>query len=348
MRIGEVEIGPGAKHASTHGDIWPMTWADDDAIYSAANDTEGCPPVLYKATGRNIIITKVIGTPPDHAVHTLNPMEQFGCANEYDGDLGSWKASGILSLDGVLYLAVFHHQYPHKTLKYPWWTANDACIILSKDYGASWTHFKDAGFFGKAFCSPSFIQFGRNGEHCFDEYVYAISPSEERWTNNDRYTLGRVLRDRVPDPTSWSYYTGMRSGCPTWGTLDKAKPVLESHGALGCAPESVFHAALHSYLLATFSVPGLPQEADDLEAVNRAHGHTTWHVFQSDHPWGPWRRIYEGTGSGGADYCPRLPCKWLGEDCRSAWVVAGGNPWRFLHAGDHYGFVTARMKWEVA
>ena len=349
MKISKLEIGPGVKLPASDGDIWPLTWAADDALYTAANDTMGCPSGSYGGThGRNIILAKVDGTPPDHTVHMLNPMEQFGSLAEDDGNLGAWKSSGILFLDDVLYLAVFHHQGPVMTCRYPWWTANDACVIVSSNYGASWSHYEDAHFFGKRFCSPSFVQFGRNGEYCFDEFVYAISPTEERWMNNDRYILGRVPRDKIPDPASWMYYMGMFSGSATWGTLDEATPVLEVPGSLGCAPEIVYLPQLKSYLLATSCAPNLPQEADDLQDVYRGHGSTTiWHVFQSNHPWGPWTRIYEGAGAGVADYCPRLPSKWIEKDGHSGWIVTGGNPWRFEHGGDHYGFVTAPVTWEV-
>ena len=347
MKVSKVEIGPGVKLPASHGDIWPLTWADDDALYTAANDSKGYPSGSYGGKhGRNIILMKVEGTPPDHKVRMLNPMEQFGARNEYHDARGSWKSSGILFLDGVLYLAVFHHQYPATTRRYPWWTANDACIVVSRNYGASWSKFEDASFFGKRFCSPSFVQFGRDGEHCPDEFVYAVSPTEERWTNNDRYILGRVSRDEVADPASWTYYTGMASGPATWGTLHEAMPVLEVTGSLRCAPEIMYHPQLKSYLLATFSAPRLPQESDDLKEVDQGHRFTTWHMFQSEYLWGPWTRIYEGPGAGALDYCPRLPCKWIEKSGDSAWIVTGGNPWGFEHGGDHYGFVTAPIKWE--
>ena len=55
--LRNIQITHGRKVPGTHGDIWPVTWADDDAIYSAASDTKGCPEGLFEK-GRNLAIVR--------------------------------------------------------------------------------------------------------------------------------------------------------------------------------------------------------------------------------------------------------------------------------------------------
>jgi hypothetical protein len=354
MRITNVEIDLGSKHVDSHGDIWPLTWADDDALYTSGNDTLGCPPGLYGSDpsdfqrGRNLIIVKVWGEPPNLRVLTVNPMEQFLRRAKYHGELGAWKSSGILFLDRQLYLAVYHSVYHVTWNRFPWWSANRACIVVSENYGDSWSSFTNSRYFPDRFGSPSFVQFGKNGEHCFDEFVYAVSPAEQRWTNNDSYILGRVQRSRIIDPDAWTYFCGIKSKEPVWyEDVERTVPIIESHRSLSCAPEIIYHPGLKTYLLAAFSVPSLPENSNDYQDALAAHGYTKWHIFQADSLWGPWDRIYEGPGSGPADYCPRIPCKWLDKDNRSAIVLAAGNVFDRFGAGEHYGIVTARMRWKV-
>jgi len=346
MNITKVKVGQGTKQVGSDGDIWALTWADDNAIYAANCDTYGYPKGLYKS-GRNIIIVRISNGPEQPILCTLNPMEQFLAINNYHTRLGSWKASGMLCVKSKLFLAAFHHRYPHEIRRFPWWTASDACIIVSENYGASWTHFPETPMFGASFGNPSFIQFGQNYGDALDEYVYAVSGAQGRWTNNDQYVLGRVPQDAVADEKSWSFYTGGSDGNPKWGPIKDAQPILESPYGLGCSPEVIYNSRLQLYLLATFSVLNLPLGSVDYKVAEQAHKQTIFHLFQSRQPWGPWTRIYKGRGPGMANYCPRIPCKWLENDGKSAWIVSAGNPWRFPEAEEHYGFVTSKLSLDI-
>jgi hypothetical protein len=357
-QIRDVQIDLGNLHVDSHGDIWPQTWADDDAIYTSANDTLGCPPGLYGwdpadfRYGRNLIVAKVWGSPPRHRVLTVNPMEQFlkraKCHVVNGEELGAWKSCGILFLGGRLYLFVYQSVYHNLLKRFPWWSAHRACIVVSEDYGASWSRWEDSAYFPDRFGGPSFVQFGKSGQHACDSFVYAVSPAEQRWTNNDSYLLGRVPRERIVEPGAWTYYCGVESGEPRWdGDVERAAPIVESRRNLSCAPEVIYHPGLDSYLLAGFSVPRLPDIGDDYKVALEAHGYTRWHLFQAERLWGPWTRVYEGSGTGPADYCPRMPCKWLDQDNCSAIVMAAGNVFDRFGAGERYGIVTARMRWKV-
>jgi hypothetical protein len=100
-------------------DNWPMTWADDDALYAAYGDGNGFAPFV---TGKlSLGLAKITGIPPSIKGENLRAptLEATG-----DGKNGR-KASGLLCVEGVLYL----------------WARNvgNAQLAWSADHGATWT-----------------------------------------------------------------------------------------------------------------------------------------------------------------------------------------------------------------
>src|SRR6266699_2287935 len=59
-------------------DNWPMTWGDDDALYTAYGDGNGFEPFLPKKL--SLGFAKVVGTPPNFSGVNLRSEtgEQFG------------------------------------------------------------------------------------------------------------------------------------------------------------------------------------------------------------------------------------------------------------------------------
>ena len=80
------------------GDNWPMTWADDDALYTAYGDGNGFEPFI--AEKLSLGFAKITGAPPDFKGDNLR--SPTGEARG-QGAAGK-KASGLLMVDGVLYL----------------------------------------------------------------------------------------------------------------------------------------------------------------------------------------------------------------------------------------------------
>jgi len=76
------------------GDTYPMTWADDDNIYTSSGD----PNWGIKEDGLDF--ERFSGYAPDYKVHKVNDMIH------YKGIGGNGvKPSGLICVDGVLYLA---------------------------------------------------------------------------------------------------------------------------------------------------------------------------------------------------------------------------------------------------
>src|SRR5438876_7478449 len=101
-RILKAHIGNGIRLPNCSGDVWTTTWADDDHLYSVADDTTG----FNKACNSNLAIHRITGGPPPGIQgETVNPMAEFGKGGELKEDGASWKAAGLTCVDGVLYLA---------------------------------------------------------------------------------------------------------------------------------------------------------------------------------------------------------------------------------------------------
>jgi hypothetical protein len=361
--IKRVTVSQGQMTSNTVGDIWPTAWADDDDLYTAACDTTGNPAGMYRrgratpvdtappgdpSPGRNVAITRLAGDPDAPRLTTLNPMEPLLAMHGYDGAVGSWKASGMLAHDGVLYLTAFHHRYCWEVRAFPWWTGTHPAVLVSRDYGASWSSPTDALGVEDPyrFGSPSFVQFGRDGADHQPEYVYLVSPGEGRWTNNDTYLLARARADAIEWSDRWEYWHG-EDDLGGWGSIRSATPIIEAPMGLGCGPEVVYIAQLDSYVLLTFSAPDLPTGPATWQEAAKAHDRTLLHVYQAEQLAGPWRSVYSGRGPGQNDYCPRLPLKWVSADGLTAHLISAGN---FLNSSDmplHYGLVISRIEFEV-
>jgi hypothetical protein len=103
LPIASAHLGNAGACAGSRGDMWTTTWADDHQLYSASDDTTG----FDNACSSNLAVHSIVGeTPPNLPGKTVNPMKQFGAWAEVNpGDGASWKASGLVSVDGVLYLS---------------------------------------------------------------------------------------------------------------------------------------------------------------------------------------------------------------------------------------------------
>jgi len=130
-------------------DNWPITWADDDNLYTAYGDGWGFEPKTEQKL--SLGIAKIAGSPPDFKGINVRTKsgERLG-----QGAKGA-KASGMLMVDGVLYMLVRN-------------TGNSQ-LAWSTDHGKSWT-WSDWKF-TTSFGAPTFLNFGRNYSGARDDFV---------------------------------------------------------------------------------------------------------------------------------------------------------------------------------
>ncbi|MEI7833168.1 MAG: hypothetical protein WCJ56_08230 [bacterium] len=293
------------------GDTYPMTWAEDDAIYTAAGDP------LWGESQDGLDVEKITGGPTDYAISKINHM------NDYRGwGGGGPKPSGMICVDGILYLS-FQNMLGMRQAPFSMRSqhGSDASIIYSTTKGWNWIPdlktTTQPMFPGHKFGGPSFINFGQNNANARDSYVYAVS--SDQWDNGSNLRLGRVPADNIMRRHSWEWVAAFTtSGEPAWSwDIDEAIPILSLHHWLGL-PEMVYLAGIERYLLFTWHLH---------EDFSGSSG-TDLIVLESPNPWGPFSLVHfeeYWEGKAFTPYCPRLPLKWLESDGLTGWLQFSGN-----------------------
>ena len=204
-----------------------MTWADDDAQYTAYGDGQGFEPFVPEKL--SLGFARVVGPPEDFT--GINIRSATG-ERKGDGAKGE-KASGMLSVGGVLYL----------------WARNagNSRLAWSSDHAKTWTWCDWR--FEAGFGCPTFLNFGRDYAGARDDYVYVYSPDgDSAYLAADRMVLARVPKGRIAERGAYEFFRGMSpEGVPTLDRGHRRTPVgLRPSGGmlplgdqLRCGPEAV-------------------------------------------------------------------------------------------------------------
>jgi hypothetical protein len=284
------------------GDNWPVTWADDDAIYTTWGDGTGFPPRVERKLSCGF--ARITGSASDfQGVNVRSAAEQLG-----DGRQGK-KGWGILSVDGMLYLWLGHADRRGSSAQLAW----------SSDHAKTWT-FADWQF--AEFGLMGFVNFGRGYAGARDEYVYAYSHDGPRAdTPADRFSLMRVPKSRIRARSAWEFYERLEDGKPVWsGDLSRRAAVFKNPDA--CLRSAMtYNAGLKRYLW----WQQLPQPKG-----HKDRGDTRFEggfgIYDAPEHWGPWTTAYYtekwdvGPGEHGD-----FPAKWMSADGQTMHLVFSGN-----------------------
>ncbi|HEX8204274.1 MAG TPA: hypothetical protein VF590_27600, partial [Isosphaeraceae bacterium] len=241
-------------------DNWPLTWGDDDALYAAYGDGRGFEPVAPRKL--SLGLARVDGPPEGFTGRNLpSPTgEQLG-----DGPAGK-KASGMLMVDGVLYL----------------WARNAgvAQLAWSADHAATWEW--ASWRFTHGFGCPTFLNFGRDYAGARDGYVHVASPdTDDAYAPADRMVLARVPRDRIRERPAYQFFAGLdAAGRPSWTDRIALRGAAFSHPRR-CGRSSLgFDPGLNRYLW----VQVLPGSDPCLRSGLG--------IYDAPEPWGPWTTAF--------------------------------------------------------
>jgi len=204
--VSGVEWAPRSTvlRAAEGSDNWPMTWADDDALYAAYGDGWGFEPRVPEKL--SLGLARIAG-PPDAFVG--ENIRAPSVERKGDGKRGP-KASGILMVDGVLYL----------------WARNtgNATLAWSNDHGQRWV-WADWRFKYRFGC-PSFLNYGRNYDGARDNYVYVYSPdSDNAYDVVDAVLLARVSKNAVRERHAYTFYAGTDEAGRPNNAFDRRLPI---------------------------------------------------------------------------------------------------------------------------
>ncbi len=275
-------------------DNWPMTWGDDDALYTAWGDGSGFAPNTPKKL--SLGLAKVTGPRPNVTGVNIRSasMEQSG-----NGEAGK-KASGILMVDGVLYLWVRN--------------AGNSQLAWSLDHGANWTwaDWKLTTSFG----CPTFLDFGKNYAGARDRFVYLYSPDADgAYIPADRMVLARVPADRMKQREAYEFFKGLDpQGDPLWTADASSRGAVFVHRGNCWRGGITYNAALKRYLWCQV----LP--ASKHPQGPRFQG--GFGVYDAPEPWGPWTTAYYTQAwDVGPGETSSFPTKWMSNDGRTLDLV---------------------------
>ena len=279
-------------------DNWPTTWADDGNQYSAYGDGWGFEPKTKKKLSLGIV--KIVG--PANGFQGINVRTETG-ERIGQGAHGA-KASGMLMVDGVLYMLVRN--------------TGNAQLAWSSDHGKTWKwcDWKFTAGFG----APSFLNFGRNYAGARDNYVYVYSQeAETAYDPADQMVMARAGKDEIRNRSAYEFFNGLDdSGRPVW-TRDIRQRVAVFTNPGRCYRSQVsYNAGLRRYLwcqvLPTSKHPQGP----------RFQG--GFGIYDAPQPWGPWTTVYyTQEWDVGPGETSSFPTKWMSDDGKICHLVFSGD-----------------------
>jgi CubicO group peptidase (beta-lactamase class C family) len=275
-------------------DNWPLTWADDDLMYGAYGDGNGFEPRLKQKLSLGLA---TIRGGPDHFTGVNVRSDTLEAVGD---DVRGRKASGIVMIDGVLYLLARN--------------TGNAQLAWSEDHGRTWTWVDWK--FTESFGCPTILNFGKNYSGARDEFVYIYSPDENSaYRRADRMVLARVPKTKLRDRAAYEFFTALNSGGePQWSTdIARRGAVFEDPGR--CYRGGVTYCApLKRYLW-----------------VQSGLGHDLPHagglgIYDAPEPWGPWTTVFQ---TDLWDVAPgdtsSFPTKWMSADGKTLHLVSAGE-----------------------
>ncbi len=290
-------------------DNWPITWGDDDKLYTAYGDgfgfdyTDGDGKL---STG----FSAVSGRADDFTgVDIDSPDEQLVCRPgdpvEHHGPRGK-KICGMLMVGGVIYA----------------WTRNanengKMCQLLcSHDRGVNWQW---ANWMFEEFGYCSFVNYGPNYQGARDGYVYIVTPdTPSAYVSSDSFVLLRVPAGRITERDAYEFFVRLDStGDPLW-TADIAQRGSVFQHRRCCGRSGItYNPALGRY----FWWQGQSVRGNDYRWWTGGFG-----VYDAPEPWGPWTTVYHTEawdvpqGESGS-----FPTKWISQDGLEMHLVFSGE-----------------------
>jgi len=282
-------------------DNWPLTWADDGHLYTAYGDGYGFDPILPTKLGLGF--ARVTGGPADFVGENIRSDAE----NAGMGRSGK-KASGLLMVDGVLYMVARNADLN-----------GHACqIARSKDRARTWT-WCDWTF--EAFGYLTFLNFGQDYAGAPDphrDHVYLVShDGPGAYEPADRFILARVPRGEIANRSAYEFFERLRpDGSPVWTTdAHRRGPIFTNPGR--CLRSGISYSAPLRRYLWWQQIPGSGPDT-------RFSG--GFGVYDAPEPWGPWTTIYHTPlWDVGPGDMASFPTKWMSDDGRTCHLVFSGN-----------------------
>lgn len=308
------------------GDLWPSAWSNDDFLYSVNGDGKGFD---LNAEWADIVFNKITGTPEEENIRgeRIASGDQLG---KVWGDPAFFnrKPTGLISLDGTLYMAV---QDLVKEGSNIFNETPSATILKSDDKGETWKWYGEKPMFSNHnFTTIFFLDYGKDGtNNTFDEYVYAYG-MDNNWRDSfsdvvsdpTGLYLARIPKEGLQDKSKWQFYTGNLEGEVSWsapGNIDERQPVLvdkerryPNFNNLSVISQGsvVYNKAIDRYIYSSWT-------------------EFTFEFYEAPTPWGPWKLFlskdfgpYPWNNENFGGYATTIPSKFITNEGKKMWVLS--------------------------
>jgi len=282
-------------------DNWPLTWADDGNMYTAYGDGYGFDPIVPLKLGLGF--GRVMGDATDFTCENIRSDAE----NTGHGRSGK-KASGLLMVDGVLYM------WARNTDD----NGNHCQLAWSKDYAKTWTwsdwKFDELGYM-------TFINFGRNfagvpKKH--KDYVYMVSHDNPcAYEPADRFILARVPKDEISNRSEYEFLKEFDAdNNPVWTKDIQQRGAVFTNPGLCRRSGISYNAGLKRYLW-------WQQICRDKTDTRFKGGFA---IYDAPEPWGPWTTVYKTEEwDVGPGETASFPTKWMSADGKTCHLVFSGD-----------------------
>jgi CubicO group peptidase (beta-lactamase class C family) len=279
-------------------DNWPTTWADDGNLYSAYGDGWGFEPKTKKKLSLGIV--KIVGAPTDF--QGLNVRTETG--ERIGQGANGAKASGMLMVDGVLYMLVRN--------------TGNAQVAWSVDHGKSWDwcDWKFQAGFG----APAFLNFGKDYAGARDRFVYIYSHNAETaYDPADEMVMARVPKSEIKNRSAYEFFKGLDdSGRPVWTKNIRRRGAVFTNPGNCYRSQVSYNAGLNRYLWCQV----LPTSKHP-QGMRFQGG---FGIYDAPEPWGPWTTVfYTEEWDVGPGETNSFPTKWMSNDGRTCHLVFSGD-----------------------
>jgi len=283
---------------ATGSDNWPLTWADDDQLYTAYGDGWGFEPHVEKKL--SLGLARIDGVPPNIQGTNLRSADVERTGQGAHG----LKASGMLMIDSVLYMWVRN--------------ADNSQLAWSEDRGQSWTW--SSWKWTTSFGCPTFLNYGRDYAGAKDSFVYVYSfDSDSAYQPGDQMVLARVPQDRLRDAQAYEYFAGFdEENLPLWTADVGGRQSVFSHPSRCYRSGISYNAPLDRYLWC--------QIYPESSHKNGTRFQGGFGIYDAPQPWGPWTTVFHTDNwDVGPGETSSFPTKWISSDGLTLHLVFSGD-----------------------
>lgn len=314
--------GSSSQRKALGSDLWPCTWAADDALYCAWGDGGGFDGNDDQIGRVSLGFARITGAPEpgDSAAFVgKNVFGQLPYA-QVQATFGG-KVDSMIAIDAALYASG------------GLWTANNSsdpahrnsvgplrALLKSGDSCRTWRIVSTSAELARG----TFLNFGRDNAGAIDNYVYQYYL---RSGDDQHVYLQRLRKDRLASPTlsaadlQYLVRISHRGRAASWSSRESQAVAVFFDSRHVETPAVVYDAPLKRYLLTVGHFAS--GRLSDASAGQIG-------LFSARRPWGPWKTIgyydrWDGIGVAGGDFLGlTIPTKWISADGRTLWGIFSG------------------------